>query len=376
MEYIFWFAIAGSVYSYFLYPIMLLLMPPRRVEADPSSTDLPPVTLIVTAYNEEIRIAEKLQNTLQIDYPAGRLEIIVASDASSDGTDEIVKGYAANGVQLVRADERKGKEYAQWRAIQAAQGDILIFSDVATRIPPDGVRLIAEKFSDPKVGAVSSEDRFVNENGRVVGEGAYVKYEMWLRRLESRCHSLVGLSGSFFAARRKVCQDWHISVPSDFNTALNSVRNGYVAITAPDVHGYYSDIKDERREYQRKLRTVIRGISAICVKPQVLNPFYFGFFSWQVWSHKIMRWLVPWFLIMALLANIALFETHWIYRISLGVQLLFYGAVIVGLLFKPLRSVPVIKLPFFFVQVNLAILHATVAFMLGKRMTTWEPSRR
>ena len=376
MEYIFWLAVVGSVYSYFLYPIILLLMPQRRVEFRPSSAELPSVTLIVTAHNEEKRIAEKLQNTLQIDYPADRLEVIVASDASSDGTDEMVKGYAANGVQLVRANERKGKEYAQWHAIQAARGDILVFSDVATRIPPDGVRLIAEKFADPKVGAVSSEDRFVNENGRVIGEGAYVKYEMWLRRLESRCNSLVGLSGSFFAARRKVCQDWDISVPSDFNTALNSVRNGYVAITAPDVHGFYTDIKDEHREYQRKLRTVIRGISAIFVKPQVLNPFQFGFFAWQVWGHKIMRWLVPWFLIVALLSNIALFDTHWLYRIFLGAQLLFYGSVVAGFLFKPLRSVSVIKLPFFFVQVNLAILHATVAFMLGKRMTTWEPSRR
>lgn len=376
MEFIFWFALLGSIYSYFLYPILLLLMPPRHVETPASPVELPSVTLIVTAHNEEKRIAEKLQNTLQIDYPADKLEVIVASDASSDGTEAIVKGYAAQGVRLVRANERKGKEYAQWHAIQAARGDILVFSDVATRIPPDGVRLIAEKFADPKVGAVSSEDRFVNENGRVVGEGAYVKYEMWLRRLESRCHSLVGLSGSFFAARRKVCQDWDIGVPSDFNTALNSVRNGFVAITAPDVHGYYSDIKDERREYQRKLRTVIRGISAIFVKPQVLNPFYFGFFSWQVWGHKIMRWLVPWFLIVALLANIALFETHWVYRFCLGVQLIFYGSVIAGFLFKPLRSLPVIKLPFFFVQVNLAILHATVAYVFGKRMTTWEPSRR
>jgi glycosyltransferase involved in cell wall biosynthesis len=376
MEYIFWFAVVGSVYSYFLYPVILLLMPPRRVVAPPSPGELPSITLIITAHNEEGRIREKLQNTMQIDYPADKLEVIVASDASSDTTEEIVRGYAEQGIRLVRANERKGKEYAQWHAIQAARGDILVFSDVATRIPPDGVRLIAEKFTDPRVGAVSSEDRFISESGRVIGEGAYVKYEMWLRRLESRCNSLVGLSGSFFAARRKICLDWDISVPSDFNTALNSVRNGYVAITAPDVHGFYTDIKDERREYQRKLRTVIRGISAIFVKPQVLNPFQFGFFSWQIWGHKVMRWLVPWFLILTLLANLTLLDMHWIYRVCLGAQSLFYATVLAGFLFKPLRAIAVIKLPFFFVQVNIAILHATVAFMLGRRMTTWEPSRR
>ena len=207
-------------------------------------------------------------------------------------------------------------------------------------------------------------------------EGAYVKYEMWLRRLESATNSLVGLSGSFFAARRVVCNDWDINVPSDFNTALNSARQGYVAVSDPDVHGYYTDIKDSRREYQRKLRTVIRGITAIFVAPQVLNPFRFGLFSYQVWSHKILRWLVPWFLLMLLTVNIALYDMHWVYRVSLVIQIIFYGLAAVGFFVVPFRNISAVKLPFFFVQANLAIMHATVMFLLGKRMTTWEPSRR
>ena len=376
MEIIFWLAVVGSIYSYFIYPMTLLLLRSRRTEKLSTGGTLPSVTMIITAHNESHRIEEKLRNTLAIDYPGEKLEVIVASDASSDATDEIVKGYSSNGIKLVRANERKGKEYAQWHAIKAARGEILVFSDVATRIPVDGVRLIVKYFADPKVGAVSSEDRFINESGKLIGEGAYVKYEMWLRRLESDINSLVGLSGSFFAARKEVCGVWDINVPSDFNTALNSVRQGYVAVTAPDVHGFYTDIKDEHREYQRKLRTVIRGISAIFVKPQVLSPFHFGFFSYQVWSHKIMRWLVPWFLLAALLANITIVDAHWIYRTSLAVQILFYGLITVGLVVKPLRRVAIVKLPFFFAQVNFAIAHATLAFLLGKRMTTWEPSKR
>ena len=376
MEFVFWLAAIGSIYSYFIYPLTLLLLPPRRKWMASASYELPTVTMIITAHNEEQRIVEKLKNTLQIDYPADKLEIIVASDASSDATDEIVKGHASRGVKLVRASERKGKEYAQWHAIQVAGGDVLVFSDVATRIPDDGVRLIVRNFADLKIGAVSSEDRFISENGKVIGEGAYVKYEMWLRRLESATNSLVGLSGSFFAARRVVCKDWDINVPSDFNTALNSARQGYVAVSDPDVHGYYTDIKDSRREYQRKLRTVIRGITAIFVAPQVLNPFRFGLFSYQVWSHKILRWLVPWFLLMLLTVNIALYDMHWVYRVSLVIQIIFYGLAAVGFFVVPFRNISAVKLPFFFVQANLAIMHATVMFLLGKRMTTWEPSRR
>lgn len=376
MKFVFWLAAVGSIYSYFLYPLTLLLLPPRRKWMASTLDELPTVTMIITAHNEEQRIVEKLNNTLKIDYPDEKLEIIVASDASSDATDEIVKNYASHGIKLVRANERKGKEYAQWHAIQTARGDVLVFSDVATRIPTDGIRLIARNFADLKVGAVSSEDRFISESGKVMGEGAYVKYEMWLRRLESTANSLVGLSGSFFAARRVVCKDWDIKVPSDFNTALNSARQGYVAVSDPEVHGYYTDIKDSQREYQRKLRTVIRGITAIFVAPQVLNPFRFGIFSYQVWSHKILRWLVPWFLILLLVANIAIYDMHWVYRASLIFQIIFYGLAATGFFIKPIQNVSVVKLPLFFIQANMAIAHATVVFLLGKRMTTWEPSRR
>lgn len=376
MEFVFWLAAVGSIYSYFLYPLTLLLLPVRRKWMASSVYELPSVTLIITAHNEEHRIVEKIKNTLLVNYPSEKFEIIVASDASSDATDEIVKGYASRGVKLVRASERKGKEYAQWHAIQAARGDILVFSDVATQIPADGIRLIVKNFADLRIGAVSSEDRFISENGKVIGEGAYVRYEMWLRRLESTCNSVIGLSGSFFAARRVVCKDWDINVPSDFNTALNSARQGYVAVSDPGVHGYYTDIKDTQREYQRKLRTVIRGITAIFVAPQVLNPFRFGLFSYQVWSHKILRWLVPWFLLLLLSTNIAIYHKHWIYSTSLILQVIFYGLAAAGFFVKSLRNVSIVKLSFFFVQANMAIVHATVVFLLGKRMTMWEPSRR
>ncbi|WP_417566817.1 glycosyltransferase family 2 protein [Marinobacter sp.] len=373
---IFWIAVFGTLFSYFIYPLLLQFLPHRygakrphrRLQSDPK------VSLIVTAHNEAGRIREKLENCLALDYP--ELEIIVASDASTDDTDSIVLEYGARGVKLARAEERKGKEHAQLQAIKRATGDILIFSDVATFIPEDALGRMVRYFDDPSVGAVSSEDRFVSRDGSIVGEGAYVRYEMWLRGLESDRAGLVGLSGSFFAARRSVCDEWDIYSPSDFNTALNCARHRLVAVTAPDVLGHYQDVADASKEYQRKIRTIIRGLTALSRHLEVLNPFRFGWFSFQVFGHKLMRWAVPWFQVLLFITSILLAGHGVIYTLALLVQILFYGVVMAGHLKPGLRDRTVFKIPYFFVQVNLAIARATIDFLKGRRMTVWTPSKR
>lgn len=375
MEALFWIGLFGALYSYFLYPLLLSLVSRPRPEPSPSG-ELPYISLIVTAHNEARRISAKLDNCLELDYPRERLEILVASDASNDGTDDIVASYADRGVRLVRAAQRQGKEWAQLLAVRAAAGEILVFSDVATKIPTDALRRLAVDFADPRIGAVSSEDRFVAPGGQLVGEGLYVRYEMWLRRLESGAAGLVGLSGSFFAARREVCEQWDVLAPSDFNTALNSVRNGYIAISDPQLLGYYQAIQDENDEYQRKLRTVLRGMTGLMRQPEVLNPLRYGFFSVQVLSHKVMRWLVPWFLLLLLAASISLAGSHWFYSLALAGQLAFYLLVLGGALSARLRQHTLVKVPYFFVQVNVAIAHALLAFLSGKRITRWQPSER
>ncbi len=351
-------------------------MPKRKKHKPNLDSGLPRLTIIITAHNEENRIREKILNTLKLDYPHELLEILVASDASTDATEDIVAEFFLQGVGLVRAEERKGKEYAQLQAIRVAKGEILVFSDVATGIDRGALKLIAHRFADEKIGAISSEDRFVTEDGSIAGEGAYVKYEMWLRKLESEVYSLVGLSGSFFAARSCICKEWEISVPSDFNTALNCARQGYIAVTDKDIVGYYKDIKNKKGEYARKLRTVIRGMSAVMSKPDVLNPFKYGFFAFEVWSHKIMRWMVPWFLLALFVASILLNSVHPVYAIILILQIMFYSLVFVGAIVPGLRQISIIKIPFYFIEVNIAIAHAMLAYILGKRITVWTPSKR
>lgn len=377
---LFWLFLFLSLYSYFIYPLLLVLLAKLQVRLKPSGVDvspaLPSLTLIVTAFNEQTRIREKIDNMLALDYPAERLELIIASDCSTDDTDAIVGEFAARGVRLVRAAERLGKENAQWCATQQASGDILVFSDVATQMPADALRKLVAYFGDEKVGAVSSEDRFISDNGAVAGEGAYVRYEMWLRRMESNLAGLVGLSGSFFAARKSVCQQWDIHCPSDFNTALNCARAGYRAVTAADVLGFYKDLKDPQKEYQRKVRTVLRGITAVARHPDVLSLTRFQLFAFQVWSHKIMRWGVPWFLALLFLISLALAGDGWFYTLALLGQLAFYGVAIAGHSNESIKSHGIARIIYFFVQVNIAIAEATVKFFSGKRMTTWQPSAR
>jgi len=378
IEVLFYLSALLCGYSYFLYPLILKLVPTRLSVALPVVEDgsLPRLSLIITAHNEAARIQEKLENTLEIDYPRELLEIIVASDCSTDATDRIVESSSDKGIRLVRADARKGKEYAQLCAIRATNGEILVFSDVATRIPEDALRLLARHFSNAGIGALSSEDRFISNDGRVVGEGAYVKYEMWLRRLESDRAGLVGLSGSFFAARRAVCEAWDVKSPSDFNTALNCAKQGLVAVTSPDVVGIYKDVEDAGLEYRRKIRTVIRGITAIVRHPEVLNPLHMGMFAFQVWSHKIMRWGVPWFMLAVAVFTLMLQGQGLIYTLALVAQIAFYALALGGWVFARLRENTLVRLVFFFVQTNLALAQATLLFLFGKRMTVWEPSKR
>lgn len=366
----FWGSVALVLYAYLGYPCMLMALslvsrrPVRKGHATP------PVSFIITAHNEDARIAAKIANTLAQDYPAGHLEILVASDCSTDGTDEAVRAFAPR-VQLVRSPERRGKEAAQQLAVRAASGDVLIFSDVATALAPDGVSSIVANFSDLTVGCVSSIDRFVDAEGRLSGEGAYVRYEMFLRTLETRVHTLVGLSGSFFAARRQVCRNWAADRQSDFNTLLNTVDQGLRGVLDPLSAGYYRPITDHRHELQRKVRTVVRGIAVLTANRRMLNPLRYGLFAWQLASHKVCRWLVPFALIAAFASNILL-ATHSIwYAAALGVQVGFYAAVAAG--WSGSRR---LRIPYFFFLANLAILMAWFRYARGERMVAWNPSER
>ena len=379
MQLIFWISAAAIVYAYIGYPLCLYVLSLfRRKTVQRDEQLLPRVSLIIAVHNEQERVQEKIDNTLDLDYPADRLEVIFASDASTDRTEEIIQSYAQ--LKVVRSPERKGKEFAQKCAVDQAAGDILVFSDVATMLASEGLRTITASFADPTVGCVSSEDRFVDEKGQISGEGAYVKYEMFLRRLESKVYSLVGLSGSFFAARREVCCDWAVDLQSDFNTLLNSLRSGLRGVSDPNSLGWYRNIANEKKEFNRKVRTVLRGISVLMQNLRFLNPLKYGLFAWQLFSHKLCRWLVPFFLIVALISNVFLLKAGALYASLFGIQLVFYFFAGAYFAFEfESHTHPIIqglKMPYYFIVVNAAIFMAWIKFFKRERALFWEPSKR
>jgi len=370
-EVAFWSSVALVLYAHLGYPFALMALSLIRNRPVEKGTVTPRVSFIIAARNEEGRIREKIENTLSQDYPSDRLEIIVASDCSTDRTEEIVSAYS-DRLRLVRAPERRGKEAAQQLAVETASGEILVFSDVATALAADGVSSIVRNFGDPTVGCVSSVDRFIDPDGRITGEGAYVRYEMFLRTLETRVNSLVGLSGSFFAARREVCRHWATDRQSDFNTLLNAVDMGLRGVLDLESAGYYKNIVDDRGEFRRKVRTVVRGIAVLAVNVRMLNPVRYGLFSWQLLSHKVCRWLVPFAMIVACLSNALVISRSPVYLATFVVQLGFYAAALGGLW----TGFRVLRIPSFLLMVNLAILTAWFRYARGERITSWNPSER
>jgi hypothetical protein len=372
---LFWTGSFITFYSYLLYPLLLSLLQRRAPERAQCGAPLA-ITVIITARNEARRIAEKLENTLALDYPRELLEIVVASDASTDATDEIVTRFSDQRVRLVRAQENKGKEHAQWLAIQTATTPLLVFTDTATRLQPDALRILAEDFNDPEVGAVSSEDELTSPNGEVRGEGAYVRYEMALRRLESHAAGLVGLSGSCFAVRRSVCERWRTDTPSDITTALLCAQAGLRAISESRVKGSYQDLKDESKEFGRKKRTIIRGMTAVWELRESLNPFRYGMFALQVWSHKVFRWLVPVGMVLAIATSAALARDSGFYRLLFLLQVAGYFAAVLAQLSLGARKLMPLRIVLYFTVANLATAAAMWDFLRGVRIVTWNPSQR
>ena len=377
IEVIFYVFLFGVVQAYFIYPLSIYILGIFRNTKTSKDLSRFYVTVIITAFNEENLIEHKVKNTIEIDYPKENMQIIVASDGSKDRTNEIVNKFNEYSVELVSIAERKGKENAQREALKHARGEIIVFTDVATTLEKNAIERIVSNFADPSIGCVSSEDRVIGKDGKQSGENFYVRYEMWLRKLESKVGSPVGLSGSFFAARKSVCEDFSSEMDSDFRTLLNSVKRGMRGTVDPEAIGYYQDLSDQRREFERKVRTVLRGLTVFFRNIEFLNVFRYGLFSYELFCHKLLRWLVPFFLIIVFVVNIPLASVSRGFAILLAAQCLFYAIAAIQL-FRDMYSSSIlfIKIPIYFVTVNASILVAWFRYLTGQRVLVWTPSER
>jgi cellulose synthase/poly-beta-1,6-N-acetylglucosamine synthase-like glycosyltransferase len=326
--------------------------------------------VIITVHNGERALAHKLDATLDLAYP-GNVEVIVASDASSDGTDAIAKSKAERGVRLVRNEPRAGKEAAQAAAIEQAKGDILIFTDLSAELEPEALRNIVRPLADPTVGAVSSSDVVESEGG----EGRYVRFEMALRQLESQATSIVGLSGSFFAARRDLCTPWPADLASDFRMALEATRRGFRAVAEPTARARFRAAEQPAAEWTRKVRTVRRGIAVLSAYRVLLSPRY-GRTALSLWGHKVARFTSPFALLLMLLASAAAAPESSFAGVLLGAQVVCYGLGLAALLAPSVIRWGFARIAGYFLLVNASIAVGWTYHLTGRRAVLWKPTQR
>jgi len=373
IELVFWFSVLLVLYVYAGYPLLLMLLPKRRQPRSSGAATGPPgVSILIPAQNEEAHIGRKLRNTLDLSYPPDRREIIVVSDASTDRTNETVAEHAGDGGELIVLPERSGKAAALNLGLERSRNEIIVFSDASIMLEQRALLNIVRPFESATIGCVSGEDRIPGDRS----EGFYGVYEIFLRNLESRVSSIVGASGCFYAQRRSLCRPFPQGMAPDFVSVLATVERGFRAVTEPTAVGEMRGVREGGHEYQRKVRTILRGITAMMHYLRLLNPLRHGLFAVQLISHKVLRWAVGLLLVLIALCS-ALLWSHPLYLGALVLQALFYACALVGSAnLAPVSRWMPFRIPYFFTMVNFAALSAAARYLAGARQEIWEPSRR
>jgi cellulose synthase/poly-beta-1,6-N-acetylglucosamine synthase-like glycosyltransferase len=374
----FWGCTLLVAYIYIGYPVLLGLLArcfPRTTH--PKEGFRPPVSLLISAYNEAAVIRKKIENSLQLDYPKSLLEIIVISDCSNDATDEIVSECSGSRLRLIRQNQRLGKSAGLNLAVPQARGEIIVFSDANAMYCSDVVQKFVRHFADPKIGYVVGNARYIESaySQSAKSEGLYWRFETWLKSKESELESVVGGDGAIYAIRREL---YSPLLPTDINDFLNPlqiIERGYRGLFDSSIVCYEGAADTFAQEFRRRVRIVSRALNSLYRAPGVLNPFHNPRHWWLLLSHKIMRWLSPFFLIGALLASVALSATPF-YRRAAVVQIVFYLAAFVGWCTQDHpRTVKLVSLAFYFCVLNVASFIGCIKCFRGDLSATWMPHR-
>ncbi len=371
---VFWVAIALLVYAQVGYPLLLALLgraigsrrPPTAsaLEATPLADELPRVTAVIAAYNEQDVIAQRIANLRSLDYPAQRLQVIVASDGSSDTTAQRAR---AAGADLVLELARGGKIRAQDAAVTQASGELLVFSDANATWQPDALRRLVSAFVDPAVGYVCGDVRFLDAGG-TNQEGLYWRYEMWLRRMESALGSVTSGNGAIYATRRDSYLNVDPLAGHDLSFPFNMVKRGWRAIYVTEARATEKMAPTIEGEFARKRRMARRTWPTVFTSGLLSPRGYSPLYALMIFSHRILRYLVPFLHGLALAANIALVGRGPIYIATLALQaLLLVAAVLAPLV--PARPLLVAR---YYVVTNWALAAGLWDWLRGERSPVWE----
>jgi cellulose synthase/poly-beta-1,6-N-acetylglucosamine synthase-like glycosyltransferase len=376
--FLFWSSAALVLYTYLLFPLLVLARGIWRRRPHQEDAITPSLSLIIAAHNEAAVIGTKLDNLLSLDYPHDCLEVIVASDGSDDGTNELVRRYESSGVRLLVLP-RGGKAAALNAAVAAASGEVLAFSDANSIYAPHSLRALVRPFADPDVGGVAGNQIYrPAPTTTLAGEGEkqYWSLDRELKRYESASGNVISATGAIYAIRRSLFTPIPDGVTDDFYTSTGAIAQGYRLVFAPEAIAYEAVTGSSRDEYGRKVRVMTRGLRGVLLRRALLDPGQYGFYALQLFSHKVLRRLMAFPLLVMALVSPLLWPRSRFYRLATAGQATFYGLAAAGVLLEQpaRRRVKLLTLPYYFCLVNLAALHAARNVLRGQAIVIWEPT--
>ena len=371
---LFWAAVGTIAYTYVGFPLVVLArgwIRPRPVRSQPI---FPTVSVVIAAYNEAEGLEAKLNSIASLDYPPDRLEVLVASDGSTDATADIAEGFGPRAVRVLRLP-RGGKHIALNAAVAASTGDVVVFTDANSELAGDSVRLLVEPFADPRVGGVAGDQRYRPGPGGK-GERHYWDLDRVLKRAESRAGSVVSATGALYALRRHLFLPVPPGVTDDFVTSTGVIAQGFRLVFQEAAAAFEPVAATNRLEFERKVRVITRGLRAVGLRRSLLNPADTGFYAVQLFSHKVLRRLVWAPLVVMAVAAPWLWGDGLLYQAATVAQVALYGLGALGLAVDRAGARSrLLAVPAFFCLVNAAAIRAWWNVLSGTRIERWEPSR-
>ena len=377
MPLLFWISLVALLYIYFGYPLLIAVLArcfghePQRAPITPS------VSLLIPAFNEEGYIEGKIRNSLALDYPREQLEIVVASDGSTDRTNAIVQAHAAQGIRLLAMEANLGKSAMLTRVVPQLRGEIIVFSDTSSELEPQALRRVVQRFHDPRVGCVSGVYRLqeAGKDLRGEGEGLYWRYEMFIKRQEGRLHSILGAHGAFYAIRKTLFSPLETTaINDDYLVPMRIVAQGYRSVQEPLAVSWERETASMEGEFARRRRIAAGNCQQIVMLRHLLHPKH-GWVALSFFSHKLLRTLAPLFMVALMIATPGLSQPG--QAIMWALQGLLYGGALLGYVIQRSgRRVPLLTFPFYFCLGNLAMLAGIIKYLTSGGRPTWERSRQ
>jgi len=377
LEIAFWLSLTALLYVYVGYPLLLGVISLFFRAQRPEPTYTPFLSVLIAAYNEEQGIRVKLEQTLRLEYPADRMEVIVLSDGSTDRTDEIVESFADDRVRLLRLTGRRGKTNAQNEGVQIAMGEVLIFSDATTTYHPQALLYLASNYADPNVGAASGRYQYFDRAGSSptgLGTVAFWNYENFIKTMQSRIRTISGCCGCIYSVRHQAYTFLSPDVISDLVQPLHVIRKGYRVVFEDRALAFEETTQSASEEFSMRVRVITRGMRGLLSVPMLLKPWKFLWMAFQLWSHKILRWFVPFFLLLLFVSSALLIKNTFYLAVFL-VQAFFYSLTLLSLLVPVQRLWKPLGIPLYFCTVNVAALFSLFELIRGKKYIVWETVR-